>query len=161
MNGKIPAAILVVGAVVVGAGVFYMQVYGYYERLDQGVVASQITAAAPDGTMRLLPVSEAEGIDANSSPLRWRACFTLEDDVPDPATLVPYEGATPLVGPGWFSCYDAGAVTRALESGEAHAWLSAAGVHSDVDRVIALWPDGHGVGWHQLDPDAEEPGMMD
>ena len=55
-----------------------------------------------------------------------------------------------LVGPGWFDCFDAGEVTRALGTGEARAVLSVREVARGVDRIIAYWPDGRAVAWQQL-----------
>lgn len=160
MNGKWPAAALVLAGLVAGAGVWYMQVWGFYEKLQQARVAPQITATLADGTLRTLAVRSAEGIDAGSSPLRWRACFTLAGPAPE-AEMTPFANPTPLIGPGWFSCYDAGAVTAALASGEARAFLGAAEVRPDVDRVIAIWPDGRGVAWHQFNDKTPERGVMD
>ena len=160
MNGKIPVIALLVAGAAAGAGVWYAQVWGFYDRLPQAAVAPQITAARADGTLAALPVATAEGIDANSSPIRWRACFTLIAP-PDPATLVPYPQADALIGPGWFSCYDAAAVDAALASGQAKAYLSAPEVRPDVDRVLVLWPDGHGVAWHQYNDKTPERGVMD
>lgn len=160
MNGKIAVITLALTAVIGGGAAYYLQVYGFYDRLPQATVALSITAVRPDGNLTTLPVTDADGIDANSSPLRWRACFTLAQPA-DPAALTPYPAATPLVGPGWFPCYDAGVATAALASGEAKAYLSASNVRPDVDRVIALWPDGRGVGWHQYNDKTPDRGVMD
>ncbi|AXC48368.1 histidine kinase [Paracoccus suum] len=160
MNGKWPALALVAAGLAAGAGVWYMQVWGFYETLPQDRVAPQITATLADGTLRVLPVASAEGIDANSSPVRWRACFTLSQPAPV-ADMVPFAAPTPLNGPSWFDCYDSGAVTAALASGEAKAYLGAAEVRPDVDRVLAIWPDGHGVAWHQFNEKTPERGVMD
>ena len=160
MNGKWPVLALVAAAAAAGAGAWYTQVYGFYERLSPQEAAADITAIRSDGTVTALPVAEAQGIDAGSSPLRWRACFTLAEPV-DPATLTPFPEATPLIGPGWFDCYDAGTATDALASGAAVAVLSAPEVRPNVDRVLAIWPDGHGVGWHQWNDKNPARGVMD
>ena len=50
-----------------------------------------------------------------SSPIRFRACFTTTltpDEVA--ARFTPYPEAEPLTGPGWFDCYDADAIGDAL-----------------------------------------------
>lgn len=160
MTGKIAVIAIVLASILMGAGVWYAQVYAFYEELTPEAVAAEITATRPDGSVTPLTVASAEGIDGTSSPIKWRACFTLAE-APDPATLVPFEGATPLIGPGWFPCYDAGIATEALERGEAKAYLSRAEVRPDVDRVIVLWPDGRGMGWHQINDKTPEPGVMD
>ena len=71
-------------------------------------------------------------------------------------TYVAYAGATPLVAPGWFDCFDATAIGAAIERGEALAFLSQANVHADVDRVVAVMPDGRAYAWNQLNPSAEK-----
>ena len=65
-------------------------------------------------------------------------------------TYVVYDRAEPLVAPGWFDCFDAVKIGRALETGEAIAFLSEATIHPDVDRVVAVFPDGRAYAWHQL-----------
>jgi hypothetical protein len=96
-------------------------------------------------------VEGVQGIDATSSPLRFRACFRTTLDI---ATLTEaykvYDGAVPLVGPSWFSCFDAGRITRALASGEAVAFLSQADIAPQIDRVVAVFPDGTAYAWHQV-----------
>ena len=67
-----------------------------------------------------------------------------------------YEGAQPLNAPSWFPCFDAGKIGDALESGEAVAFLSQANIAPDVDRVVAIFPDGRAFAWQQFHPGAGE-----
>ena len=86
-SGKIMASMLVLVAVLAGLAVWYLQVYGFYEDVDEITGASQMMVTLPDGATRPVTVSEFKGIDAESSPIRWRACFTLDPaEVADPVT---------------------------------------------------------------------------
>ena len=51
---------------------------------------------------------------------------------------------------------------RAMRTGDAaRAILGQAEVHPDVDRIIAVYPDGRAFGWHQLNDKTPERGVMD
>ena len=145
MTGRIAAALVVLAAVLGGGAMYYLQVYAYYERSEGGEVA--LTLA--DGEPAIVPVTDASAIDADSSPLRYRACFR---EALDPAAFEPYPAAEPTVGPRWFGCYDAGEATRAIEEGAAAPVLGTANLTYGVDRVAALFADGRGMMWHQLNP---------
>ncbi len=130
---------------------WYLQVYAYYEP----------AVFAPGQEIRLTPIVSdvpepilAEGItgiDSDSSPIRFRACFTTPLSLAMlTETYQTYDRAEPLVAPGWFDCFDAQAIGTALERGEALAFLSEAGIHNGVDRVVAVFPDGRAYAWHQL-----------
>ncbi|WP_410216890.1 DUF6446 family protein [Paracoccus sp. (in: a-proteobacteria)] len=153
--GKIAAAGLLLAAVAAGGGMWYAQEYGYYGRIDPQGAALDVTTAAG---MQPLALSGFEGIDADSSPLRWRACATAPAV---PADALPFEGATPLVAPRWFDCFDAPRIGADIESGAARAVLSVADIHPDVDRVLAVYPDGRVYGWHQYNNKTPERGVMD
>lgn len=162
MNGKIVGGILVVSGLVAGVLMYWLQLYAFYTPVS----------FQPGNEIRLTPISSdlpevivAEnitGIDATSSPLRFRACFTTPlSQALLTETYVVYDHAEPLVAPGWFDCFDATAIGEALETGEAIAFLSekninsktdAAGVvqPSGIDRVVAVFPDGRAYAWHQL-----------
>ena len=158
-SGKIMASMLVLVAVLAGLAVWYLQVYGFYEDVDEMTGASEMRVTLPDGSTRPVAVSGFKAIDADSSPIRWRACFTL-----DPAAVAdaaPFPAATPLNGPGWFQCYSARGLTADLEAGNARAILGQAEVHPDVDRIIAVYPDGRAFGWHQLNDKTPARGVMD
>ncbi|MDP4033531.1 MAG: DUF6446 family protein [Pseudorhodobacter sp.] len=151
MNGRIVAGFLVLSGVTAGLAMYWLQVYAFYEP----------ASFTPGDEIRLTPINgnkpvaiEADnitGIDATSSPLRFRACFTtplsqamLRD------TYRIYPAPTPLVAPGWFDCFDAGQIDAALTSGEAIALLSETDIAPGINRVVAVFPDGHAYAWHQL-----------
>ena len=158
MNGKIPALVIVMMALLAGAAVYYLQVYAFYNEID---------ASAPAAEIRLTPVTGGapepmlaegfQGIDADSSPLRFRGCFTTPTAI---ATLTEtyrvYDHPTPLNAPSWFSCFDAGRIGADLTSGAAVAFLSEPDIHPGVDRVVAVYPDGRAFAWQQLNDKTEE-----
>jgi len=144
--GRFLVVLLLASAALGGAGMWYLQVYGYYDTLPaQGSIA--LTHAGED-TPRDVAVTAFEGIDAISSPIRFRACFTLADM----AEFAPYDGATPLNAPGWFDCFDAGAIATALDAGAAQAVTAHANITYGIDRVAAIFPDGRAYAWHQINP---------
>lgn len=159
-TGKIMASMIVLSALLAGLAVYYLQVYGFYEPLDEAAGAAEIHATADDMAPIDLSVSEFRGIDADSSPLRYRSCFKV-DDTTVLEQAQGYVSPTPLVGPRWFSCFSARALTSDLESGAARAYLGQPNIHPGVDRIIAVYPDGRAFAWHQFNASVEERGVMD
>lgn len=152
MTGKLLAAFTVIAALLAGAGIYYTQVYAFYETLPAEAPAARITlvSLATDAP-EAIAARDVQAIDSDSSPLRFRACFTTPlSQAMLTETFEIAENAVPLTGPGWFDCYDAKMVGEALESGDAIAFLAQRDVHEGVDRMIAIFPDGRGFAWHQL-----------
>ncbi len=157
MNGKIVGGFIVVTGLIAGIAMYWLQVYAFYE-----------PATFPPGAeIRLTPIlgdqpeviiaENVEGIDAESSPLRFRACFnTPMSQGMLTETYRVYDNAVPLTAPGWFDCFDAAQIGAGLQSGEAIAFLSEPGIHPGVDRVVAVFNDGRAYAWHQLQPEKEE-----
>lgn len=137
--GRIATLAIVLAAALAGGAMYYLQVYGYYETLPP-----QQTYAV-DGTDGLA-ITGFRGIDSTSSPLRYRACFTVTGDLPD---LPARPGAEPLNAPGWFDCFDAARIGADLESGAATAVLARGNQPYGFDRVMALYPDGRAYVWPQ------------
>ncbi len=150
MNGKILAGGLVAVAVLMGAGLFYTQLYAYYTKVSLGPDLQMTLVPASGTTPAPVTATAFTGIDATSSPLRFRACFTLAPEAT--ATAQPYVKPTPLIAPFWFSCYNAKTLTLDLAAGKAHAYLAQHNIFPGVDRVIAVYPDGRAFAWQQLDP---------
>jgi len=145
--GRFLVILLLASAALGGAGMWYLQVYGYYDTLP-AQDSLGLTYAGEDAP-RDVPVTAFQGIDAISSPIRFRACFTVSD----PATaFAPYENATPLNAPDWFDCFDADAIGTALEDGTAQAVTAQANIIYGIDRVAAIFPDGRAFAWHQINP---------
>lgn len=151
MNGKIVGAFLVGTAAAAGLGLYYFQVWHFYEDASARTGEIEITRLS-DGAVESLPAAGIEAIDAESSPIRFRACFSTPLSPGDMAeTYVAYPEAVPLTAPGWFDCFDAAAIGAALEDGRALAFLGKSGIANGVDRVVAVFDDGRGFAWHQLD----------
>jgi hypothetical protein len=124
------------------AGLVWTQFFAYYER-QKGVGALMI-AGEP------VPVGDYDGIDSAASPLKLRACFTI-----DPAWVArlspePDPEATPLNAPFWFRCFSARSLTRDLASGAATAYRIGHDTPDGFDLVLAVYPDGRGYVWRQL-----------
>jgi hypothetical protein len=148
--GKVLSIAILVAAVIAGGAIYYLQVYHFYDEVrlasDGGEVEMRLTLAS--GDVIDLPVTDFRAIDADSSPIRFRACFTAR--LPQDVGLVPYPKAEPLNAPSWFSCFDARALGAALGEGRAHAWLGEENIHYGIDRIIAITQDGRGYAWHQI-----------
>lgn len=144
MNGTWVGAGIVGFAAVFGAGLYYAQTFAYYEEVT-ALEAVETSAGA-------LPVSGYVGIDAATSPMKLRGCFTA-----DPAAvsaLPPAPQATPLVAPAWFECFDAKTLSDDLAAARARVHLAAdetpEGAGYSLERYIAIYPDGRAFMWRQL-----------
>ncbi len=149
--GKIAVGFIVIASLIGGAFLYYTQVYAYYQPVAFQPGAEIMLTPVEGNVPEPILAENLSGIDGESSPIRFRACFNT------PMTLAMlsetyriYEGAEPLNAPGWFECFDAAAIGAALEKGEAVAFLSEANIHPGVDRVVAVFPDGQAFAWHQL-----------
>ncbi|KGJ06759.1 hypothetical protein SAMN04487972_102186 [Paracoccus halophilus] len=156
MNGKWPVLALLAAAALVGGGIWYAQEYAYYDEIDPAAADLTIMAG---GQAQPLPVRDARIIDASSAPHRWRGCFRLDGPLPPAAERFP--AAAPAYGPNWFDCFEADRIGHDLETGAATAYLSRPEIRPDVDRVIAVYPDGRAYGWHQYNDKTPERGVMD
>lgn len=134
-----------------GVAMWYLQVYAFYEPVvfqpGREILLTTMVGAIPDPII----AEGLSGIDSESSPIRFRACFTTPLGLAMlTETYVAYDGPEPLIAPDWFDCFDAPAIGAALEKGEALAFLSESEIHPGVDRVVAVFPDGRAFAWHQL-----------
>jgi hypothetical protein len=156
-NGTLVGGGIVVTALVAGAAIWWLQLYAFYEP----------ASFTPGAEIRLTPIigdapevilaEDVQGIDADSSPLRFRACFhTPLSQAMLTETYRVYDEATPLVAPGWFDCFNAEEIGRAIETGEAIAFLSEPEIAPGVDRVVAVFSDGRAYAWHQLNPSLKD-----
>lgn len=149
MNGKIVGIGLMLTALVTAVSLYYLQVYAFYEdpRSGDPVVLTSLTTGAPEEII----ADDVTSIDATSSPIRYRACFTTP--MSQALLTESYEivdGAIPLVAPEWFDCFDATEIGAALENGTALAFLGQSNYEYGVDRIVAIMEDGRGFVWHQL-----------
>ncbi len=157
MLGKILVAIILGTALIAGVSLWYTAERAFYDPV----------AFQPGAEIRLVPlvgdqteaiiVDGIEGIDAQSSPIKFRACFSTPLSLAMlTETYKAYDKAEPLVAPRGFDCFDAEVIGRALESGEALAFLSEPDIHPGVDRVVAVFGDGRAFAWHQLNGSLED-----
>ncbi|MCA0045212.1 DUF6446 family protein [Celeribacter litoreus] len=151
MNGKLVAGGIVVLATVFGIGLYYSTVYAHYEPLDASLESSRITVTTFEGLEEDLLAEALTGIDGSSSPIKYRACFETPLSLAMMTeTFVPYDKPAPLIAPNWFECFDAKAIGADLEAGKAVAFMGAENFTYGIDRVIAVYPDGRGYAWNQI-----------
>jgi len=147
--GKLLTIVIVASALIAGAAMYYLQVYGFYRELSPQSPEAAISLTLADGTQQPLAPLALAAIDADSSPIRFRACFRVETPV-SPETHRPYAKAEPLVAPGWFDCFDARTIGEDLTAGRATAYLGNENYHYGIDRIVAVYPDGRAFAWHQI-----------
>ena len=140
MNGKLMVGGIVAVALAAGAGLWYSQTYAYYEQQD----GLEEVLAFGDA----FPVSNYRGIDADTSPLKLRACFTVDWDYA-PSETYKTE-AEPLTAPSWFDCFDAEAISKDIAADNAIAILVEKNQPFGFSRYIAQYPDGNAFMWRQI-----------
>ena len=154
MSGKIVGIVILVSALIAGAALYYLQIYGFYDDVpDAQVELVSLTTQEPEE----IAADNLQAIDADSSPIRFRACFT--HDISLAMATETYEmtdHTDPRNAPGWFDCFDAAAIGAEIEAGTALTFLGAKNVHYGVDRIVALTDDGRGYIWHELNDCGEK-----
>ncbi|WP_170765543.1 DUF6446 family protein [Ruegeria lacuscaerulensis] len=150
MTGKLLAIILLVSAALAGGGMYYLQVYGFYYDVSPQPGKDVTLLAIGAENPQPITYSVFQAIDADSSPIRYRACFETELTTEDLAVFQQVESPEPLTAPGWFHCYDAVAIADALKSGQAQAFMGVKNIHYGVDRIVVVTQDGKGYVWHAL-----------
>lgn len=133
---------------IAGVAMYYLQVYAFYEEVT--VADVQLTTYASDAPESIV-ISDFDAIDADSSPIRYRACFRTDLSLALLSeTYVSYDNAVPRNAPHWFDCFDAEGLAAELEAGTALPFLGEKNVAFGVDRVVAITEDGRGYVWHEL-----------
>jgi hypothetical protein len=148
VSGKLVVGGILAATAAFGVGVYYAQVYGYYETVVLQEV--ELTTLAT-GAVEMIPTAGFEGIDAGSSPIRYRSCFQTElsmDLLEE--TYKIFSKAEPRNAPDWFDCFDAQKIGEDLQSGVATAFLGQANFEFGIDRIVAIYRDGRGFVWHQI-----------
>jgi len=146
MTGKIAAFGLFGFPLIFGAVLYYFQYYAYYYDVTD---ITSITVQE-----REIEVADYVGIDATSSNLKMRGCFTVE--TADFEGLQTTDAATPLTPPMWFDCYDAERLTLDLEAGKAVAYLAREGDKEGMNLMVLVYPDGRAFQWRQLNEEFQE-----
>jgi hypothetical protein len=140
VNGKIIVTGMLLTAAVAGIGLWYSIERAYY------VTVTDVVAVTVKGVLQ--PVSVYQGIDADTSPLKMRACFKVDwayvptDDHKDTAT--------PLRAPRSFDCFDAGQMTDDLQTGAATVILADQNHPYGFDTYITQYADGRAYMWRQI-----------
>jgi hypothetical protein len=150
MKGSILMGGLLGFTAIFAGALWYFQNYAYYsvDRPDDFTIALTLVA---DGAPERILARDFTVMLSDTSPLKFRACFTVENSIPMMTeTYVVYDKPTPLQAPGWFDCYDHVALTEDLQSGQAVAFLAEKDITNGVDRVVAVYDDGRAYSWHQL-----------
>ena len=142
-SGNFVVTGLVGFALVFGMAFWWFQQHAFIEETwaEEVVIAGQA-----------YPVKEWEGVTSESSPLKLRACFLLQAEI----TAPPAFDAEPLVGPGWFKCFNAKTIGDALASDYARAYVAARDEPFGFDRIVAIFPGGRAYMWRQLNGKIEE-----
>ena len=130
---------------------YYLQVYHFYERIGAtghgDVQMTNLVTGQPEPVL----ADDFRAIDAESSPIRYRACFTTSMSLPMlTETYEPYEKAIPRTAPGWFDCFDAEALGAEIDAGTALVFAGQRNLEFGIDRVVAITEDGRGYVWHEI-----------
>lgn len=151
MTGKLIGIAIMLSALIAGGAMYYLQIYAFYEEVTPASAGTVMLTTIAGGAPEPIIADDFEGIDASSSPIRYRACFTTSmSHAMLSETYVAYDTAEPLTAPGWFECYDAAAIAEGLASGTALPFLAEKNIAYGVDRVVAIFGDGRAYVWHQL-----------
>ncbi|MEL6171233.1 MAG: DUF6446 family protein [Pseudomonadota bacterium] len=149
--GKVLSIIIVLCALIAGGSMYYLQVYHFYTQVEPNGETDVMLTEVENGAQKTLRYQAFKAIDAYSSPIRYRGCFTTDEPLDQlRAAYEPYARALPLVGPRWFDCFDATEIGEALEQGRAQAFLGTRDITYGIDRVVAITEDGKGFIWHQI-----------
>ncbi|KUJ86215.1 histidine kinase [Ruegeria marisrubri] len=149
--GRILVIVLVLCATVAAAAMYYLQVYGFYYEVEARPGQDVRLVPLDGGEARPITYSGFRAIDADSSPIRYRACFDTDLSLDElSATYTPAKQTEPRTAPGWFDCFDAGEIGQALAEGRARTFIGEKNIHYGVDRIVAVTESGKGYAWHEL-----------
>ncbi len=150
MSGKLVSIFILASAALMGGGIYWAYNFWYYEEIASTEASVEITTFAT-GEPEPILFDNIQAIDAFSSPIRYRACFTTPMSLAMATeTYVPFDGAEPLNAPPWFDCFDAVAIGEALRAGTALAFTGEANIEYGIDRIVVLTDDGRGYVWQQI-----------
>ena len=140
MRGKTFSISLGVFCLLFGLTLFYFQVFAFYNRV------SDLKYIKFDGL--LIPVSNYRGIDADSSALKLRGCFTVDPSLflSKPLAANP----TPLAAPFWFDCFDYEYLSNEINSGGAKVYMAEQNEYDGIDRLVMVFQTGQAYQWRQL-----------
>lgn len=138
-------------SLIAGAVMYYLQVYGFYTEVadtsGEAVMLTDLVSGEPEPIL----YEDFQAIDAESSPIRYRACFTTIMELPSLTEF--YEGVdrpAPRTAPPWFDCFDAEELGQELADGTALAFMGTRNIEFGIDRIVAITDDGRGYVWHDI-----------
>ncbi len=138
-------------ALAAGIAMYWLQVYAYYSPVEPASAAAEVRLTTLAGNVEPILADSFQGIDSDSSPIRFRACFTTPHSLAMlTETYQTAPEAVPLTAPGWFDCFDAAAIGAALEGGQAVAFMGEANITYGIDRMVAVFDDGRAFAWNQI-----------
>lgn len=140
MKGSVLMGGTLLIAATAGLGLWYTSERAYYYEVTD---VSEVMAYGD-----AFPVSDYQGIDADTSPLKMRACFKVDWDYWPSDEFK--DVAEPLVAPKWFDCFNAKSIANDLAAGVASAILSNENNPFGFDTYIAQYPDGRAFMWRQI-----------
>ena len=148
--GKIMAGGIVLVAAAAGVGIWYFQERAFYFPVSEEGAKLVMTTVA-SGQPEPFLTADVQAIDSESSPIRFRACFTTPlSQALLTETYEVFDRAVPLVAPDQFDCFNAREIGEALEAEEAIAFMGQKHIEYGIDRVVAIFPDGRGYAWNQV-----------
>ena len=74
MNGKVIGGFIVLSGLIAAAAMYYLQVYAFYDDVSDTTETVELTTVA-GGAPEPILAENIRAIDADSSPIRYRACF--------------------------------------------------------------------------------------
>lgn len=140
MSGRKLMSGLLIFCAIFGAALWYFQTRAYYREV------SSVTEVFAYGDA--FPVQDYQGIDADTSPLKMRACFTVAWDYWPSDEFAAI--AEPLKAPGWFGCFDARTLKTDIDAGKASVILAGENDPFGFHRFIAQYEDGRAFMWRQI-----------
>ena len=141
---------MLVTALAAGIGLYYTQVYAFYDEVDGQEFGNVQLVSLHSGAPEPILFENFKAIDSNSSPIRFRACF----DTPLSQGMLTetyeiYDTAVPLDGPRWFDCLRNAPLRSARRWNRARRSPSGRGQHSiygvtgwfarDARRARYIW----------------------
>ncbi|KPD13116.1 DUF6446 family protein [Phaeobacter sp. 11ANDIMAR09] len=149
--GKFLSIILIASGLAAGAAMYYLQVYGYYDEVTANPGQDVVLLPLDQDTPRPIAYDNFQAIDAGSSPIRYRACFTTSVTRQELAQVFQLSDQhEPRNAPKWFDCFDAEALGGALKEDRATAFVAVKNIFYGVDRIVAVTDQGLGYAWHEL-----------
>ena len=147
-SGRLVAGGIVAFGAIFGIGMWYSQVYAYYEEVT-GIDTVSVGGES-------FAIADYSGIEARTSPLKMRGCFTFEDPKAAIEAGEVASDAVPLKPPYWFDCFDTVQILADIEAGTATPIMAGLDEGDGADLYMAIYPDGRAYRWRQ--PNAKYKG---